>query len=146
MFIYFFSLAIKKFDAIIILLMRRVWETKHLFFLAKVSRTSHMNTLHVYSHVPAVTSCSNFSPVTTSWLFDTALFYYQYVNILILYFFIALLGVGIGIKIPYFCTWENIMCSCLTSPILNYLKFFFPASWIKFIKHVFYFLSLVKPL
>lgn len=58
---------------------------KTFIFLAKVSRTSHMNTLHVYSHVhvPAVTSCSNFSPVTTSWLFDTALFYYHYVNIYI---------------------------------------------------------------
>lgn len=89
MFTYFLSLAIKKFDAIIILPMRRVWETKHLFFWPKLVRTSHMNTLHVYSHVhvPAVTSCSNFSPVTTSWLFDTALFYYQYVNIYIYIFY-----------------------------------------------------------
>lgn len=38
LFIYFLSLVIKKFDAtcIIILLMQRVWETKHLFFWPKL--------------------------------------------------------------------------------------------------------------
>lgn len=120
MFIYFFFISDKKVWCYYNFTDAASLRNKTFIFWAKVSRTSHMNTLHVYSHVhvPAVTSCSNFSPVTTSWLFDTALFYYHYVNIL--NFFLAFLGVGIEIKILYFCTWEkhNVFMSDFPNPEL----------------------------
>lgn len=54
---YFLSLAIKKFDAIIILLMRRVWETKHLFFWPKLVEPLHEYTACIQS---CTCTCSYF--------------------------------------------------------------------------------------
>lgn len=123
MFIYFLSLVIKKFDAIISLLMRRVWETKHLFFWPKL--VEPLTWIHCMSTMSCTCTCSYFlflfftcNNFLVVWHSIVLLPLCEYIYI----FFIALLGVGIEIKILYFCTWEKHNVFMSDFPYLKLLK------------------------
>lgn len=126
MFIYFFLLAIKKFDVIIILLMRRVWEIKYLFFWLKLVE------LFIWIYCMFIMLCicicsyflflfficNNFLVV---WYSIVLLLLCEYIYI----FFIVFLGVGIEIKIFYFCTWEKYIVFMFDFFNFELLKVFF---------------------